>query len=705
MSKEFEMSMIGELKYFLGLQIKQNEEGIFINQAKYVKDLLKRFGYDNGMAKRTPMSTTIKLDKDEKGKEVDIKTYRGMIKSLLYLTTSRPDIMFSVCLCARFQSCPKESHMLAVKRIFRYLIGTINLGLWYPRGTHIDLTYYSDFDFGGYKVDRKSTSGTCHFLGHSLVSWFSKKQNLVALSTTEAEYIAAVFRRRENSSFMASTSSSTPVTLSSTLSLPKSCTSHTANKIENLVEYSYIPESAQIIESSYPLISPYQLYKHPSSFTCSIRTLISTRRPHPKEYIQSSRLDQCSLQATPTEQYVTLEIPSELISNWKREGYTHLHLEGIRLILTLHGRKGLPVTARIAMLNTRFKQYQDAVIGTVLTTLHAGSVLLTFYPNFNLSLQDTNLPTALKVQVQIQGAEQISSAKIATLHHQLVYQLQNHALDLPTPEHHSDTLMVLAESDQIPTIIQIPRQIPRHELIKLMSLEWISNYEQFHTNTAPIQTSESMFNSEGYPVYPAKHNGHFLWDVPGSGMCDPNCPWWDDWEEDDDYAPRRKKKPKRKKPPVPCQHCEPKSPKDPPPPPAPLPIYRKELKWIVKHCKSEISSPLPNPTPTVQPLACMMFSSTSSDSSSCFPPLEPHTDSQQNVVSKPFIPSSITSTGHLEPPKPFESVLNWQTQNARAQNDTLLHLNSKVEKISLRTEQIEMTVDYYCPDATDPPKF
>ncbi|KAH9780651.1 hypothetical protein KPL71_008159 [Citrus sinensis] len=568
----------------------------------------------------------------------------------------------------------------------------------------------------------------------------SDKKSTIATDTVE--YLD--FRRRESFSFMASTSSSTPstpVTLSSTLSLPKSCTSHTANKIEHLVEYSYIPESGQISESSYPLISPYQLYKCPSSFTRSIRTLISTRRPHPKEYIQSSSLDQCSLQATPAEQYVTLEIPSELISNWKREGYTHLHLGGIRLILTLHGRKGLPVTARLAMLDTRFKQYQDAVIGTVLTTLHAGSVLLTFYPNFNLSLQDPNLPTTLKVQFQIQGAEQISSAKIATLHHQLVYRLQNHALDLPTPEHHSDTLMVLSESDQIPTIIQIPRQIPRHELIKLMPLEWISNYEQFHNNTAPIQTSESMFerrqdgtvrmtfkpppsapqepprlsftyssmitavqtaqedlpitgfNSEGYHVYPAKHNGHFLWDAPGSGMCDPNCPCWDDWEEDDDYATTRKKKPKKKKPSVPCHHCDPKPPSDPPPPPAPLPIYRKELKWIAKHCKSEIPSPLPNPTPIVQPLACMMFSSTSSDYSSSFPSLEPHTDPQRNVVSKPFIPSPITSTGHLEPPKPFESVLNWQTQNARAQNDTLLHLNSKVENISLRTEQIETKVD------------
>ncbi|KAH9705479.1 hypothetical protein KPL70_011888 [Citrus sinensis] len=190
MSKEFEMSMMGELKYFLGLQIKQYEEGIFINQAKYVKDLLKRFGIDDSKTKNTPMSTTTKLDKDEKGKEVDIKMYRCMIGSLLYFTASRPDIMFSVCLCARFQ-CPKESHLLAVKRIFRYLSGTIDIGLWYPRGTHIDLTCYWDADFAGYKVDRKSTSGTCYILGHSLVSWFSKKQNSVALSTTDAKYIAA----------------------------------------------------------------------------------------------------------------------------------------------------------------------------------------------------------------------------------------------------------------------------------------------------------------------------------------------------------------------------------------------------------------------------------------------------------------------------------------------------------------------------------
>ncbi|XP_059635284.1 uncharacterized protein LOC132277441, partial [Cornus florida] len=191
MQNEFEMSMMGELTFFLGLQIKQTLDGIFVCQSKYVKDLLKKFGLEEVKHAHTPMSSSLKLDKDEKGTDVDIKKYRGMIGSLLYLTASRPDIMFSVCLCARFQSCPKESHLCAVKRIFRYLSYTTFLGLWYPRHTSFDLVGYSDADFGGCKVDRKSTSGTCHFIGQSLVSWSCKKQNSIALSTAEAEYIAA----------------------------------------------------------------------------------------------------------------------------------------------------------------------------------------------------------------------------------------------------------------------------------------------------------------------------------------------------------------------------------------------------------------------------------------------------------------------------------------------------------------------------------
>ena len=122
------MSMMGELSFFLRLQIKQRKDGIFLNQKKYIKDLLKTFKFNEGKIVKTLMSTSTKLDKDEKGKCVDIKSYRGMLGSLLYLTTSRPYIMFSVCLCARFQSCPKKSHLPAVKRIIKYSFGSINLG-------------------------------------------------------------------------------------------------------------------------------------------------------------------------------------------------------------------------------------------------------------------------------------------------------------------------------------------------------------------------------------------------------------------------------------------------------------------------------------------------------------------------------------------------------------------------------------------------
>jgi transposase InsO family protein len=191
MSKEFEMSMIGELTFFLGFQVKQLREGTFISQEKYTNDLLKRFKMQECKVIKTPMPSNGHLDLDEGGNPVNQTLYRSMIGSLLYLTASRPDIMFSVCMCARFQASPKESHLVAVKRILRYLKHTPSIGLWYPKGARFELVGYSDSDYAGCKVDRKSTSGGCHMLGRSLVSWSSKKQNSVALSTAEAEYIAA----------------------------------------------------------------------------------------------------------------------------------------------------------------------------------------------------------------------------------------------------------------------------------------------------------------------------------------------------------------------------------------------------------------------------------------------------------------------------------------------------------------------------------
>ena len=161
MQSEFEMSMIGELTFFLSLQVKQSKDGIFINQAKYIKDMLKKFGFKDVREIGTPMSPITKFDKDEKRKDVNQKLYRGIIGSLLYLTASRPDIMFCVYLCARFQARPKESHLIALKRIFKYLFGTQNLGLWYPKKSSLELIGFSNADYAGSKTNRKSTSETC----------------------------------------------------------------------------------------------------------------------------------------------------------------------------------------------------------------------------------------------------------------------------------------------------------------------------------------------------------------------------------------------------------------------------------------------------------------------------------------------------------------------------------------------------------------
>ncbi|WVZ76325.1 hypothetical protein U9M48_024309 [Paspalum notatum var. saurae] len=191
MSREFEMSLMGELQFFLGLQIKQGPEGTFIHQVKYTRDILKKFEMGDSKPMTTPKITNTVIDADEDGEAVDQKEFRGVIGSLLYLTATRPDIQFAVCLCARYQASPRTSHRQAVKHIFRYLKFTPELGLWYSSGFSLSLRGFSDADHAGCRIDLKSTSGTCQFFGTSLVSWSSRKQACVALSTTEAEYVAA----------------------------------------------------------------------------------------------------------------------------------------------------------------------------------------------------------------------------------------------------------------------------------------------------------------------------------------------------------------------------------------------------------------------------------------------------------------------------------------------------------------------------------
>jgi hypothetical protein len=164
MSREFEMRMMGELQFFLGLQIKQSKEGTFMHQAKYTKDIVRKFRMEDSKAMATPMSTTTTLDVDEDGEHVDQKEYQSMIGSLLYLTALRLDIQFSVCLCAHFQASSRTSHRQAVKCIFRYLCHTPNFGLWYFVSSYLALHGFSDANFVGFRLDRKSSSVTCQFL-------------------------------------------------------------------------------------------------------------------------------------------------------------------------------------------------------------------------------------------------------------------------------------------------------------------------------------------------------------------------------------------------------------------------------------------------------------------------------------------------------------------------------------------------------------
>ncbi|KAI3735473.1 hypothetical protein L6452_14972 [Arctium lappa] len=165
MHKRFKMSSMGELTFFLGLQVKQKKDGIFISQSKYVQDILTKFGFSDSKPTSTPMETHKQITADLEGEDVDVHHYRSMIGSIMYLTTSRPDII--------------------------YLKGQPRLGLWYPHDSPFDLLAYSDSDLGGANLDRKSTSGGCQFLGARLVSWHCKKQTIVSTSTIEAKYIAA----------------------------------------------------------------------------------------------------------------------------------------------------------------------------------------------------------------------------------------------------------------------------------------------------------------------------------------------------------------------------------------------------------------------------------------------------------------------------------------------------------------------------------
>ena len=170
MKEMFEMSMVGELTYFLGLQLKQTDFGIYINEANYARNLVKRFGLDKAAHARTPMAANAKLTNDPSGEFVDVALYKSMIGCLLYLTASRPNIAFSVSVCSKFQSNSKVSHLNAIIRIIKYVSGTCDYGLFYSKESNLSLTGFSDSDWADNADDRKSTTGGCFYVGANLVA-------------------------------------------------------------------------------------------------------------------------------------------------------------------------------------------------------------------------------------------------------------------------------------------------------------------------------------------------------------------------------------------------------------------------------------------------------------------------------------------------------------------------------------------------------
>jgi hypothetical protein len=191
MMADFDMTDLGKMKYFLGIEVAQTATEFFIRQKKYAQEVLERFHMENCNPVGTPTEPGLKLSRDLDGKRVDSTYFKQIVGSLMYLTATRPDIMYAVCLISRYMEKPTELHLKAAKRVFRYLKGTADFGIFYKKNEGSILSGFTDNDYAGDLDDRQSTSGHVFMMGSGAISWASKKQQVVTLSTTEAEFVAA----------------------------------------------------------------------------------------------------------------------------------------------------------------------------------------------------------------------------------------------------------------------------------------------------------------------------------------------------------------------------------------------------------------------------------------------------------------------------------------------------------------------------------
>ncbi|KAL2466672.1 putative viral movement protein [Abeliophyllum distichum] len=271
-----------------------------------------------------------------------------------------------------------------------------------------------------------------------------------------------------------------------------------ASKVVSLYEVSYLAEFDKVSVTNLPLVNPCLEYIKPRhSFSKSTHTLISSSKSQIKEYVQASKFDQHLLRATEKEQFVTLELPSHLPKVWLTKWFKHIHYGAVRFALTLHRRKELPAVSRIVLLDTRFAYYQCGCIGTVHTTLNAGTILVRMFLNFNMLVSDPQLLSALKIQVQIVGAIPSIVTYAATLHYQMIYRVENHSLEFATLQ----ALMMPSSSrwKQINQLHLCSETDPESELLKLIPKTWFTGYEQHHQasqNSKPIQSSTHYFRKK-----------------------------------------------------------------------------------------------------------------------------------------------------------------------------------------------------------------
>ena len=190
MTKEFEMTNLNLMSYFLGIEVIQGDDGIFIHQRKFAIEFLKKFKMEDSNPFKTPIETEIKHTKEGDGRTVDATYFKQIVGSLRYLTCTRPDLCYTVGLVSRYIESPRQVHLQVVKRIMCYIKGTTAFGVFYSSSKKIEIVGYSDSDWGGDSDERKSNSGNCFMIGKTICLWSSKKQSIVALSTCEAEYVA-----------------------------------------------------------------------------------------------------------------------------------------------------------------------------------------------------------------------------------------------------------------------------------------------------------------------------------------------------------------------------------------------------------------------------------------------------------------------------------------------------------------------------------